>query len=203
MGALSDSFNTANKTVTGDQPIATHAAEDEASGDLPGPANPCSGEQTPVRVLEDYAAGPGEEESSDEGRAMLQTVHDVAPDASLAFATAYGGEEFFAQNIERLAMPVSAGGAGAKVIADDVAYFEEPFFQDGPVAGAINRVTSTGVEYFTAAGNDNLFDAMGREIASWEAPRIPRLGKLSGGACREPRTGGPDALHAIRVKPNR
>ncbi|HVC07405.1 MAG TPA: S8 family serine peptidase [Solirubrobacterales bacterium] len=173
VGALSDSFNTATKEVEGKHlSIATHAAEDEASGDLPGPANPCSGQQTPVRVLEDHASSALEGESTDEGRAMLQTVHDVAPDASLAFMTAYPSEEAFAQNIERLAKPVAAGGAGAQVIADDVAYFEEPFFQDGPVAGAINRVTAAGVEYFTAAGNDNIFDAMGREIASWEAPRF-------------------------------
>ncbi len=172
VGALSDSFNTATKAVEGDQAIATHAAEDEASGDLPGPANPCAGQQTPVRVLEDYAPSVAEEESTDEGRAMLQTVHDVAPDASLAFATAFGGEEVFANNIERLARPTAEGGAGAKVIADDVAYFEEPFFQDGPVASAINRVVASGVEYFTAAGNDNLFDAMGHEIASWEAPEF-------------------------------
>ncbi|MGA8746236.1 MAG: S8 family serine peptidase [Solirubrobacterales bacterium] len=171
VGALSDSFDTATKAIEGG-PIATHAAEDEASGDLPGPANPCTGQQSAVRVLEDHTSGPAEGESTDEGRAMLQTVHDVAPGSSLAFATAFPSEEAFARNIERLALPVSAGGAGAKVIADDVAYFEEPFFQDGPVADAIKRVTEGGVEYFTAAGNDNLFDAMGREIASWEAPQF-------------------------------
>ncbi len=185
VGALSDSFNTATKAVTGNQPIATHAAEDEASGDLPGGANPCSGQQTPVRVLEDHASGSGEEESTDEGRAMLQTVHDVAPNASLAFATAFPSEEAFARNIERLAKPVAEGGAGAGVIADDVAYFEEPFFQEGPVSVAINRVTADGVEYFTAAGNDNLFDAMGHEIASWEAPEF-----LDSGSC-------PAALAAV------
>jgi Subtilase family len=185
VGALSDSFNTATKAVTGNQPIATHAAEDEASGDLPGAANPCAGQQTPVRVIEDYAGGSGEEESTDEGRAMLQTAHDVAPDASLAFATAFPSEEAFARNIERLAKPVSEGGAGAQVIADDVAYFEEPFFQDGPVAAAIGRVTAAGVEYFTAAGNDNLLDAMGREIASWEAPEFRDSGRC------------PEALKAI------
>ncbi len=98
---------------------------------------------------------------ADEGRAMLQIVHDLAPHASLAFATAFKGEESFAQNIERLARPVAAGGAGAKVIVDDVGYFEEPFFQDGPVAAAINKVTAEGVTYLTSAGNDNLFEGEG------------------------------------------
>ena len=136
-------------------------------------------------MLEDHASGAEEGESTDEGRAILQTVHDVAPDASLAFATAFGGEEAFAKNIERLAQPIGAGGAGANVITDDVAYFEEPFFQDGPVAGAINRVVATGVEYFTAAGNDNLFDATGHEIASWEASQF-----RDSGSC-------PPALEAV------
>ena len=199
VGALSDSFNTATKAVTGNQPIATHAAEDEASGDLPGAANPCAGQQTPVRVIEDYAGVSGEEESTDEGRAMLQTAHDVAPGASLAFATAFPSEEAFARNIERLAKPVSEGGAGAQVIADDVAYFEEPFFQDGPVAGAISRVTAAGVEYFTAAGNDNLLDAMGREIASWEAPEFRDSGMCPEALKAITRLGG-DALYAIRVQ---
>ena len=54
------------------------------------------------------------------------------------------------------------------MIADDVAYFDEPFFQDGPVAAAVNNVTAHGAAYFSAAGNDNLFDG-NHEIASWEA----------------------------------
>ncbi len=90
---------------------------------------------------------------------MPQIVHDLAPHASLAFATAFESEESFAHNIEALARPVAEGGAGAKVIVDDVAYFEEPFFQDGPVAAAVNKVTAEGVTYFSAAGNDNLFRA--------------------------------------------
>ena len=53
-------------------------------------------------------------------------------------------------------------GAGRRpaptVIVDDVAYFEEPFFQDGPVAVAIDEVVAKGVTYFSAAGNDNLFE---------------------------------------------
>lgn len=103
---------------------------------------------------------------------MAQIVHDVAPHASLAFATAFTGEEEFAANIERLARPVEAGGAGAEVIVDDVGYFEEPFFQDGPIAAAIAKVTEEGVTYLSAAGNDNLFDSEGHEIASWETPEF-------------------------------
>jgi subtilisin family serine protease len=159
VGVLSDSYDKATGT-------ATHAKEDVESSDLPGPANSCASETTPVNVIEDFDSG----EATDEGRAMLQIVHDIAPAAKLAFATAFASELSFAQNIERLAKPVDKEGAEADVIVDDVAWFNEPFFQDGPVAAAINKVTSEGVAYFSAAGNDNLFDAKGNEIASWEAP---------------------------------
>ncbi|HEX5989611.1 MAG TPA: S8 family serine peptidase, partial [Solirubrobacterales bacterium] len=158
IGVLSDSYDTASGT-------ATDAAEDIRSNDLPGLAGTCSDQQLPVDVIDE--GPPGE---SDEGRAMLQIVHDLAPKASLAFATAFESEEGFAENIERLARPVSEGGAGAEVIVDDVAWFEEPFFQDGPVAVAINRVTEDGVSYLSATGNDNLFDSGDNEISSWEAP---------------------------------
>ncbi|MDX6605119.1 MAG: hypothetical protein QOF23_1628, partial [Solirubrobacterales bacterium] len=189
VGVLSDSFNRATKAVTGG-PIATHAKEDIISGDLPGPAGSCSGQQAPVVVLEEGPASG----STDEGRAMLQIVHDVAPNAGLAFASAFKSEEAFAKNIERLALPVSAGGAGAKVIVDDVAYFEEPFFQDGPVAAAVNKVTAEGITYLTAAGNDNLFDASGNEIASWEAPEF-----RDAGSC--PAAVGVAATHCMDFNP--
>jgi subtilisin family serine protease len=168
VGVLSDSFDVATEAADESGPVATHAHQDIVSNDLPGAAGTCSGQQLPVDVVAEGPSGSGE----DEGRAMLQIVHDLAPHASLAFATAFKSEESFAQNIERLARPVSEGGAGAEVIVDDVAWFEEPFFQDGPVAAAINRVTAEGVVYLTAAGNDNLFDSEGNEIASWEAPQF-------------------------------
>lgn len=152
VGVLSDSYNR-------DTGAATDAAEDVKSADLPGAANECAGQTTPVKVIEDLG-----EPGSDEGRGMLQIVHDMAPGADLSFATAFESEEGFAENIENLA------GAGADVIVDDVAWFEEPFFQDGPVAVAVNKVAGEGVTYLSAAGNDNLFDAGGNEIASWEAP---------------------------------
>jgi subtilisin family serine protease len=157
VGVLSDSFDVAS--------AATDAHGDALSGDLPGPAGTCAGQQLPVDVL---AEGPPDGE--DEGRAMLQIVHDLAPHASLAFATAFESEESFAENIERLARPTAEGGAGAGVIVDDVAWFEEPFFQDGPIAVAVEDVVADGVTYLSAAGNDNLVDSGGNEIASWEAP---------------------------------
>ena len=159
VGVLSDSYDQASGSV------ATNAAEDVASGDLPGPANSCSGQKTPVDVLEDFS-GP---EASDEGRAMLQIVHDIAPAAELAFATAFFSELSFAQNIERLARPLAEGGADAEVIVDDVVWLEEPFFQDGPIAAAVDKVAAAGAAYFSAAGNNNLFEGA-NEIASWEAP---------------------------------
>ena len=188
VGVLSDSFDVATEAVTGGK-IATHAAQDVASNDLPGPRGSCSDQQLPVRVLQD---GPAK--SADEGRAMLQIIHDVAPHASLAFATAFTGELGFAHNIELLAKPVSEGGAGADVIVDDVGYLEEPFFQDGPVAAAVNKVTSEGVTYVSAAGNDNLFDEAGHEIGSWEAPEF-----RDAGSC--PSVIGPGEVHCMDFNP--
>jgi subtilisin family serine protease len=190
VGVLSDSFDTAR---LGGEPGATDAQADEVSNDLPGPTGSCSGQQLPVNVLEDLG-----EPGGDEGRAMLQIVHDLAPNASLAFATAFESELGFAQNIERLAAPVSEGGAGAEVIVDDVAWFEEPFFQDGPVAVAIDKVTAEGVSYLSATGNDNLFGSSGREIASWEAPAF-----REGGLCPTPVAVVPEhqGIHCMDFNP--
>lgn len=154
VGILSDSFDK-------DGAAATHAAEDAASGDLPGPGNTCAGQATTVSVLEDWT----DPEGTDEGRAMAQIVHDLAPGAQLSFATAFTGLTAFASNIEALA------AAGAKVIVDDVSYFEEPFFQEGPVGVAIGKVAEGGVNYFSAAGNNNLIFGED-DVASWEAPQF-------------------------------
>jgi hypothetical protein len=120
----------------------TTAAGDVATGDLPASVN----------VIEEatcmnYGA-PLQLPFGDEGRAMMQIVHDVAPGAGLAFYTAENSEADFASGIAQLA------NAGAKVIVDDVGYFDEPFFQDGLVAEAINTVEASGVAYFSSAGNN-------------------------------------------------
>lgn len=86
---------------------------------------------------------------TDEGRAILQIIHAVAPGANLAFYTAVNSEADFAHGISVLA------AAGAKVIVDDVGYPDEPFFQDGIVAQAVDTVAAQGVAYFSSAGNDS------------------------------------------------
>ncbi|MBJ7900061.1 MAG: S8 family serine peptidase [Cyanobacteria bacterium RI_101] len=141
VGILSDSYN----NLGGE-------AADIASGDLPAG----------VIVLDDLPSG-----GSDEGRAMLQIVYDVAPGATLAFATAFTGQANFAQNIINLAKPLAQGGAGAEVIVDDIIYFSEPFFQDGIIAQAVDQVAAAGVAYFSSAGNN--------ADASYESVFVPGL----------------------------
>jgi hypothetical protein len=115
----------------------------QASGDLP-----------PVTVLPS-AAGSG-----DEGSAMLEIVHDLAPGAQLFYATAFSSLASFAANIKTLRTSY-----GCDVFVDDVAYFVESPFQLGQASGlfsntngglvaqAVNEVTASGALYFSAAGN--------------------------------------------------
>jgi hypothetical protein len=159
VGILSDSFDQATEAADGG-PIATKAADDVKSADLPGVGNEC-GHTTPVDVLSEESDGS---EASDEGRAMTQIVHDLAPGANLKFASAFNGELAFAASIGDLV------AADADVLADDVFYLEEPFFQDGPVAVAVNEAVAAGSTYFSAAGNNNLIDEEGHDIGSWETP---------------------------------
>jgi hypothetical protein len=125
VGVLSDSFN-----------CLFGAPGDVASGDLPAGG---------VTVLQE---DPGCSSGTDEGRAMLQIVHDVAPGANLAFATASTGQAGLANNIRALR------NAGAEVIVDDALYLAEPMFQDGVVAQAVDEVVGSGVAYFSSAGNN-------------------------------------------------
>ena len=99
----------------------------------------------------------GQAGDGDEGTAMLEIIHDLAPGADLYFATALGGPAVFAQNIRALQ------AAGCTIIVDDVRYISETPFQDGQVgsstysssivAKAVKDVANAGVLYFSSAGN--------------------------------------------------
>lgn len=139
VGILSDSFG-AQQGADG-TPTSTTVAGDVATGDLP--AN--------VRVLQDGAPFSSD---GDEGRAMAQLIHDVAPGADLAFHTAGGGTGVFASGILELRAAIANGGAAADVIVDDVIYFAEPIFQDGVVAQAAAQVVADGAVFLSSAGNN-------------------------------------------------
>ncbi|HUQ08921.1 MAG TPA: S8 family serine peptidase [Steroidobacteraceae bacterium] len=168
VGVMSDSYDT--------NAAPNSAALDVSTGDLPGAGNPL-GNTEPVVVLEDF---PGR---TDEGRAMLQIVHDIAPKARLGFATANTGQLGFADNIRALAGDPTApnyhAGFKADVIVDDIIYLDEPFFQDGVIAQAVDEVVSKGVSYFSSAGNRPATQAYDSKInivpgtpASWAGTNL-------------------------------
>jgi len=105
-------------------------------------ASQAAGELGQVHVL----AGQ-EGEGSGEGTAMLEIVHDLAPGAELYFATGFNGPAAFADNIVKLRE------AGCQIIVDDITYFNQPAFQDGVIAQAVNRVTADGALFFSSAAN--------------------------------------------------
>lgn len=124
VGTLSDSFNCLNQ-----------AASDMASGDLP----------PGIQVLDDSACPT----ATDEGRAMMQLITDIAPGADQAFHSAFGGQAAFAQGILDLT------NLGCNIIVDDIIYFAEPMFQDGIIAQTVNSVVDSGIAYFSSAGNSD------------------------------------------------
>jgi hypothetical protein len=117
----------------------------QTTGDLPAS----------VRLLDNGAGG------TDEGAGMAELIHDLAPGSPLAFHTAGISESAFADGIDDLRI------CGAGVIVDDILFFAEPMFQDGPVAQAAQAAFDAGVPYYSAAGNqatfgvDEIFDDFG------------------------------------------
>ena len=161
VGVLSDSFNNLGG-----------AAADEADGALPPAAD--------IDVIKDLASG-----GTDEGRAMMQIIHDIAPGASLAFYTAFDSEQDFANGILALA------AAGCKVIVDDVGYSDEPFFQNGIVAQAIQTVEAEGVTYVTAAGNE--------ASNGYEAAWTPISGTFDGNTLTDAESFGGSLVETVSI----
>jgi len=110
-----------------------HVASAQATGDLP-----------PLGVSTDPRCRRG---AGDEGTALLEIVHDLAPGARLFFSEGITSSLVFIDSVNCLV------AAGANVIADDILYFDEPFFADGPLAQAVRAAVQAGVSYHAAAGN--------------------------------------------------
>lgn len=122
VGVISDSFD-----------CLQGAAADLASGDIP----------SSVRIV---AEASDCLERTDEGRAIIQIVADVAPGATPLFHTASRNVAGHIQAISSLA------AEGVDVIVDHVRHFDEPMFQDGSIAQAIDNAVASGIVYVSAAG---------------------------------------------------
>jgi len=155
---LSDSYNTSSSA-------STSASDDVQSGDLPGTSNP-NGYTKEV----DIPSGGDKYAGLDEGRAMLQIVHDIAPGAELGFHSTVGGRANYANAITELSDP---GQGNCDVVVDDYIYFAEGMLQDGQVAQSVKEaVNEDGVIYVSFAGNagdrsyESKFRRSGQEISS-------------------------------------
>lgn len=122
------------------------ASKGISDGDLPGIGNP-NGFTTPVTVLQEASGLSGTITPTDEGRAMAEIVHDIAPGAELFLYSGTNGIENLAEGYSILA------DAGVDIIVDDVFYFQEAYFQEGIVTQAIDEVSDRGVITFTINGN--------------------------------------------------
>lgn len=135
VGVLSDSVNdTIGGTISGG--LLTGSSP-QSTGDLPASC----------RVID-----PGPGGNTDEGAGMMELIYDLAPGCDLSFASAFTGYISFANNITALANDPSYE---CDVICDDVIYFIEPVYQDGPIAVSVNDVVAAGVPYFSSAGNNS------------------------------------------------
>lgn len=109
----------------------SHRALVQSTGDLPY----------------DLTVNPALPGSGDEGTAMLEIIHDLAPGASL----------YFSEGLTSVNMVNSINwmvAQGVDVIIDDLGFFGQPFFQDGTIASAAAAAMASGTVYVTSAGNE-------------------------------------------------
>jgi hypothetical protein len=118
-----------------------HLAESVARGELPAG----------VQVLRqaDY--------QDDEGTAMLEIVHDLAPDAKLAYASTRDTTTDYVDAFHALA------AAGVTMITEDIALDDEPAFAQGIGAATAEGLAKHGIWVSSSAGN----------LGGRHAPRVP------------------------------
>lgn len=146
IGIISDSYDCLSQSVDPERLTKT-ADIDKATGDLHQGA---------------YALQEANDclFATDEGRALMQIIHDIAPDAELVFQSGINGIANTINGILSLANDIRVN-----IIVDDTFSGIETYFQDGPVAQVIDQVSRQGITYITAAGNNgrNSYHSVYRE----------------------------------------
>jgi hypothetical protein len=100
----------------------------------------------------------------DEGTAMMEIVHDMAPGAKLLFYPSDATTLHYVVALRELAI------AGADIIAEDIALDKEPAFEQGLAAYAAQMLAASGVSIQASAGN----------LAESHAPRVHAVGSGRG-----------------------
>ena len=145
IGVMSNSYDTQSFTDS------TKATVDVLNGDLPGADN-THGYTSDVVVLKEYPYGI----ASDEGRAMMHIIHDVAPGAKLAFHTGSLSPRNFEVGFKALAGFNELNQLNdliSDIIVDDITFITEPFFGEGRISETIKTFSAAGGIHFTSAGN--------------------------------------------------
>jgi len=99
-------------------------------------------------------------QGGDEGTAMLEIIHDMAPGAELYFHDCGDNRIAFNSAINDLV------ASGCKIIVDDIGWLGEPYFEDGIVAKHVADVLkNNNIIYISSAGNDADSHYQGRYYA--------------------------------------
>ena len=142
IGIISTSFN-----------ASSGLKADVKSHDLPGKKS-SRGRTAAVTILKDLAnTSPS---ADDEGRAIAQIIHDIAPGAKIFFHTIFEGKGKAASEVNGTSFAKAVSNLlaeGVDIIVDDTP-IPAPFFQDGAVTQAVQNATSQGVTFVSAAGNN-------------------------------------------------
>ncbi|MEM6472693.1 MAG: S8 family serine peptidase, partial [Planctomycetota bacterium] len=109
------------------------------SGDLPGPPDPASTSYPSLQVLNQG------DNTSGSGLAVLEVLHDVAPEAQLIY---HGAET----ELDYLLAMRAMGDAGIQIVVTNVSFPRDPTFSDGPAAAAAKDLVDSGVLVIAAAG---------------------------------------------------
>ncbi len=165
---ISDSFRT---RLRGD--IRQESDENGCKGIFFENSVPQTAEELPesIRLLDN---GPGG--GTDEGRALAELIHDLAPKADILFHTGVRDMADFAEGIRELAE------CGADIIIDDLLYPREPMFQAGLIQQAASQVADPDLDgpvlYLSSAGNqgDGGIHQTYKDSASDNDEAIPTTG---------------------------